>query len=40
MEAIKTNVIGAENVIRAAIQKNKNVSFYTDKAVYPINSMV
>ena len=41
MEAIKTNVIGAENVIRAAIQKKikKCIFLSTDKAVYPINSM-
>ena len=41
MEAIKTNVLGAENVIRAAIQKKikKCIFLSTDKAVYPINSM-
>jgi UDP-N-acetylglucosamine 4,6-dehydratase/5-epimerase len=41
MEAVRTNVIGAENVIRAAIaQKVKRcVLLSTDKAVYPINAM-
>lgn len=41
MEAIKTNVLGASNVINAAI-KNKvkrMVILSTDKAVYPINVM-
>ena len=41
MEAVKTNVIGTENVMNAAIaQKVKRVVVLsTDKAVYPINSM-
>ncbi len=41
MEAIKTNVIGAENVINAAIQSkvSKVICLSTDKAVYPINAM-
>nr|WP_316640628.1 polysaccharide biosynthesis protein [uncultured Roseateles sp.] len=41
MEAVKTNVIGAENVIRAAIRHevSKVVVLSTDKAVYPINAM-
>jgi UDP-glucose 4-epimerase len=41
LEAIKTNVLGSENVISAAInQKVKKVIFLsTDKAVYPINAM-
>ena len=41
LEAIKTNVIGSENVISAAIaQKVKKVVLLsTDKAVYPINAM-
>jgi UDP-glucose 4-epimerase len=41
MEAIKTNVIGTENVLDAAIKYNvKNVVVLsTDKAVYPINAM-
>ncbi len=41
LEAVKTNVIGAENVLEAA--KTFNVSrvviLSTDKAVYPINAM-
>ena len=41
MEAVKTNVIGTENVLNAA--ENHNVSkvivLSTDKAVYPINVM-
>jgi UDP-N-acetylglucosamine 4,6-dehydratase len=38
-EAVKTNVIGAENVINAAIDKNvkKVVALSTDKACAPIN---
>ena len=41
MEAVRTNVIGAENVIRAAIaqQVSRCVLLSTDKAVYPINAM-
>ena len=41
IEAVKTNVFGAENVLEAAIQnKVKNVVILsTDKAVYPINAM-
>lgn len=41
MEAIKTNVIGAYNVINAAILQNvkKVVVLSTDKAVYPINAI-
>jgi UDP-glucose 4-epimerase len=41
LEAIKTNVIGSENVISAAIAQNvkKVVLLSTDKAVYPINAM-
>ena len=41
IEAVKTNVLGAENVLRAAIQnKIENVVILsTDKAVYPINAM-
>ncbi len=41
IEAVKTNVLGTENVLEAAIQNNvKNVVVLsTDKAVYPINAM-
>lgn len=41
IEAVKTNVIGTENVIRSAINYNvkKVVCLSTDKAAYPINSM-
>ena len=41
MEAVRTNVIGTDNVLRAAIQHQvKNViCLSTDKAVYPINAM-
>lgn len=41
MEAIKTNILGAENVLEAAmINKVKRlVVLSTDKAVYPINTM-
>lgn len=41
MEVVKTNIIGTENVLNAAIQSNvkKVVCLSTDKAVYPINAM-
>jgi len=41
MEAIKTNVHGAENVLRAAISHGvqRCVVLSTDKAVYPVNAM-
>jgi len=41
IEAVKTNVVGTENVIESAIRNNvKNVVVLsTDKAVYPINAM-
>ena len=41
MEAIKTNVVGSDNVLNSAIENNvKKVIFLsTDKAVYPINAM-
>lgn len=41
LEAVKTNIIGTENVLEAAIQCNvKNaIVLSTDKAVYPINAM-
>jgi len=41
LEAVKTNVLGTENVLEASIQNNvsKVVCLSTDKAVYPINAM-
>lgn len=41
LEAVKTNIIGAENVIEAAFRNKvkKLVVLSTDKAVYPINAM-
>ena len=41
MEAIRTNVLGAENVMRSAIENEvkRCVVLSTDKAVYPINAM-
>ena len=41
MEAVKTNVLGTENVLNAAIANNckRVVVLSTDKAVYPINAM-
>jgi UDP-glucose 4-epimerase len=41
MEAVKTNVLGTENVLEAAIvnQVSRVVCLSTDKAVYPINAM-
>src|SRR5690606_14148330 len=41
MEAVKTNVIGTENVVEAAIQNRvkRIICLSTDKAVYPINAM-
>ena len=41
MEAVKTNIIGAENVLEAAYHNKvkKVVVLSTDKAVYPINAM-
>jgi UDP-glucose 4-epimerase len=41
IEAIKTNILGTENVLNAAIINNvkKVVCLSTDKAVYPINAM-
>lgn len=41
IEAVKTNVLGAENVMRAAISQSVSrvVVLSTDKAVYPINAM-
>jgi len=41
IEAVKTNILGAENVIKASIENEvkKCVVLSTDKAVYPINAM-
>ena len=41
IEAVKTNVLGTENVLNAAISNDveKVVCLSTDKAVYPINAM-
>jgi UDP-N-acetylglucosamine 4,6-dehydratase len=41
MEAVRTNVLGTENVLNAAIANNvgRAVLLSTDKAVYPINAM-
>jgi UDP-glucose 4-epimerase len=41
MEAVRTNVLGTENVLNAAIAGNVKqvVVLSTDKAVYPINAM-
>ena len=41
MEAVKTNILGTENVLDAAIEcdVSRVVCLSTDKAVYPINAM-
>jgi UDP-N-acetylglucosamine 4,6-dehydratase/5-epimerase len=41
MEAVRTNVLGTENVLEAAVNSNvkRVVCLSTDKAVYPINAM-
>lgn len=41
LEAVKTNVLGAENVLDSAVQfgVKKVICLSTDKAVYPINAM-
>ncbi|MFC6118604.1 polysaccharide biosynthesis protein [Macrococcoides bohemicum] len=41
MEAMRTNVIGTENVLNAAIRNNvsKVICLSTDKAAYPVNAM-
>lgn len=41
MEAVKTNVLGTENVLTAAVEENVEcvVCLSTDKAAYPVNAM-
>ena len=41
MEAVRTNVLGTENVLNAAVMNNveRVIVLSTDKAVYPINAM-
>jgi UDP-N-acetylglucosamine 4,6-dehydratase len=41
MEAVRTNILGCENVLNAAIENNisRAIVLSTDKAVYPINAM-
>ena len=41
MQAVQTNVLGTDNVLKAALNNNvkKVVVLSTDKAVYPINAM-
>ncbi len=41
IEAVKTNVLGTENVLEAAVNNNvkRVIILSTDKAVYPINAM-
>jgi UDP-N-acetylglucosamine 4,6-dehydratase len=41
MKAVRTHIIGTENVLNAAIANNvrKVIVLSTDKAVYPINAM-
>lgn len=41
MEAVKTNVVGTENVLSAAVKHGvqKVICLSTDKAVYPVNAM-
>lgn len=41
MEAVRTNILGAENVLNAAIANRvkRMIVLSTDKAVYPINAM-
>ncbi|MFI3620609.1 polysaccharide biosynthesis protein [Vagococcus fluvialis] len=41
MEAVKTNIIGTENVVQSAIETKvkKVICLSTDKAAYPINAM-
>lgn len=41
LEAVKTNILGTENVISASLEKkvSRVIVLSTDKAVYPINAM-
>ena len=41
LEAVKTNVLGTENVLQAAIEEGvkKVICLSTDKAAYPVNAM-
>jgi len=41
MEAVRTNILGTENVLNAALMSGvkKVIALSTDKAVYPINAM-
>jgi UDP-glucose 4-epimerase len=41
MEAVRTNVLGAENVMNAAVARGvqRVIVLSTDKAVYPVNAM-
>ena len=41
LEAVKTNVLGTDNVLTAAIEYGvrKVICLSTDKAAYPINAM-
>ena len=41
MEAVRTNILGAENVLNAAVAcgVQRSIVLSTDKAVYPINAM-
>ena len=41
MEAVRTNILGAENVLNAALANGveRMIVLSTDKAVYPINAM-
>ena len=41
MEAVRTNILGADNVVNAAVENRveRMIVLSTDKAVYPINAM-
>ena len=41
IEAVKTNILGTENVLNAAVEAGvrKVVCLSTDKAAYPVNAM-